>query len=575
MGCRALLAFLSILSVASGLSVASERMVVQHSRPSAPAGFVSQGAAPATEIFSFRLALASNNLAGLQQKLVSVSTPGSSEFRQWLSKDEVTSYVQPSAETVAAFNTWASANSITPGATSPHGDWVSISVPVSQANTLFAAKFEVFTHPDIKSNLVRTLSVSLPSELVGHVDVIHPSTDFVRTSPRLASFPTHKGPTPPAKSCDASVDSGRITPTCLQAMYGIPSTPATQRNNTLVVTGFSNFFAEAADLSSFLKQFRPDIPSNTTFSLLSVDGGENPQGPGDGADEPNLDIQYTLGLATGVPIQFLSAGVHNATFEDFAQDALDIITFLEGAEDPPTVVSISYGSREDDFGQVFATKICDALQGLTARGVSVLVASGDQGARGATVNPNATDPCSENNFFPEFPATCPWATAVGATAGIHEKAANFSGGGFSIFFPSTRRQAVSGFLHALPKNFTGTFNKTGRAIPDVAMQGVNYEIVSNNVTESITGTSASTPAFASIIALINDRLIAAGKPVLGFLNPFIYASQSAFTDITVGHNSGLECSATTPAFDATTGWDPLTGVGTPLFDKLLAAALKA
>lgn len=89
MSFRALLAFLSILSVTSGLSVASERMFVQHSRLSAPAGFVSQGAAPATEILNIRLALASNNLAGLQQKLDSVSTPGSSEFRQWLSKDEV------------------------------------------------------------------------------------------------------------------------------------------------------------------------------------------------------------------------------------------------------------------------------------------------------------------------------------------------------------------------------------------------------------------------------------------------------------------------------------------------------
>ncbi|KAJ7702547.1 hypothetical protein B0H16DRAFT_1902473 [Mycena metata] len=260
---------------------------------------------------------------------------------------------------------------------------------------------------------------------------------------------------------------------CLQDLYGIPSTPATQRNNTLVVTGFSDFFAETADLSSFLKQFRPDIPSNTTFSLLSVDGGENPQGAGDGAVEPNLDIQYTLGIATGVPIQFLSAGVHNATFEDFAQDALDIVTFLEGAEDPPTVVSILYGSREDDFGQVFATKICDALQGLTARGVSVLVASGDEGARGATVNPNATDPCSENNFFPKFPAACPWT-------------------------PEYQKTAVSGSLHALPTNFTGTFNKTGCAIPDVAMQGFNYEIVNNNHLRLVCSSSEFALAMASV-----------------------------------------------------------------------------
>ncbi|KAF8160093.1 peptidase S8/S53 domain-containing protein [Mycena galopus ATCC 62051] len=422
--------------------------------------------------------------------------------------------------------------------------------PPSKANTLFAAKFEVFTHPDIKSNLVRTLSVSLPFELVGLVDVIHPSTNFVHTSPRLASIQTRKGRPPPTKSCDTSVGSGRITPACLQDLYGIPSTPATQRNNSLLVTGFSNLFAETADLSSFLKQFRPDIASNATFSLLSVDNGENPQGAGDGGVEANLDIQYTLGIATGVPIQFLSAGVQNTTFEDFVQDALDTITFLEGAEDPPTVVSISYGSREDDFGREFATsvhflkfsvalaealvirsKICDALPGLTARGVSVLAASGDAGARGATVNQDATDPCSQNNFLPEFPVACPWVTAVGATVGIPEKAANFSGGGFSVFFPTPEYQktALSSFPHALPRNFSGMFNKTGRAIPDVAMQGFNYEIVNNN---------------------------------------------SAFTDITAGHNSGV-CPASTAAFDATTGWDPLSGVGTPLFDKLLAAAFKA
>ncbi|KAJ7437193.1 subtilisin-like protein [Mycena latifolia] len=415
MSFRALLAFLSILS---------------------------QGAAPATEILNIRLALASNNLAGLQQKLVSVSTPASSEFRQWLSKDEVTSYVQPSAETVAAFNSWASANSITPGATSPHGDWVSISVPVSKANTLFA-KFEVFTHPDIKSNLVRTLSVSLPSELVGHVDVIHPSTDFVHTSP-LASIQTRKGRPPPTKSCDTSVGSGRITPACLQDLYGIPSTPATQRNNSLLVTGFSNLFAETAD--------------------LSITG--KPAGRGDGGVEANLDIQYHW---------FLSAGVQNTTFEDFVQDALDTVTFLEGAEDPPTVVSMSDPEKTTLAGRLQRHKICGALQGLTARGVSVLAASGD-------------------------------------------------------------------FLHALPRLFelSGTFNNTGRAIPDVAMHG--------------------------IIALINDHLIAAGKPVLGFLNPFLYASQSAFTDITAGHTRPV-CPASTAAFDATTGWDPLSG--------LLAAAFKA
>ncbi|KAJ7160487.1 family S53 protease-like protein [Mycena filopes] len=570
MGFPSLFAFLSIVAAASG------RMVVQQSRPAPPPGFVSRGAAPATETLNLRLALTSNNIAGLQQKLAAVSTPGSSDFRKWLSKDDVKSYVQPSAETVTVFNTWASANGITPGETSPNGDWVSINVPVSKADSLFAAKFEIFTHPDITSNLVRTLSVSLPSELVGHVDVIHPSTDFIDPNPRLTpSILAREARAAPAASCDTSLHSGRITPACLQALYGIPTTPATQSNNALLVTGYVDQWPQTLDLkastTSRLSQFRPDIPSNTTYSLLSVDDGIDPQGPFEAGVEANLDIQYTMGIATGVPTQFLSVGAQTGSLAEFAQNLVDTFTFLDGVDNPPAVATTSYGSTEANFGSAFATKICNGFMGLTARGVSIIFASGDGGVRG---NHDSTNVCTLNNFMPVFPAACPYVTSVGSTIGIPEKAANFSGGGFSVFFPTPDYQAtaVSSFLSNLPSDFAGTFNRTGRGYPDVSLQGWNFEIVSNNVTGAVSGTSASAPTFAGIIALINDRLVAAGKPVLGFLNPFIYASPSAFTDITVGHNSGSVCPASTPAFDAGKGWDPLTGVGTPLFEGLLAAA---
>ena len=51
---------------------------------------------------------------------------------------------------------------------------------------------------------------------------------------------------------------------------------------------------------------------------------------------------------------------------------------------------------------------------------------------------------------------------------------------------------------------------------------------------SVNGTSASSPIFASVLALINDELLHAGKPVLGFINPFLYANAEAFNDITTG-----------------------------------------
>jgi tripeptidyl-peptidase-1 len=83
-----------------------------------------------------------------------------------------------------------------------------------------------------------------------------------------------------------------------------------------------------------------------------------------------------------------------------------------------------------------------------------------------------------------------------------------------------------------------------------------------DVVTPLEGTSCSSPGFASVIALINDRLAAAGKPNLGFLNPWLYgtvASGGALTDITVGHNSGDECADPMySGFDAAVGWDPLS-----------------
>src|SRR5690349_21125108 len=82
--------------------------------------------------------------------------------------------------------------------------------------------------------------------------------------------------------------------------------------------------------------------------------------------------------------------------------------------------------------------------------------------------------------------------------------------------------------------YQGRYNANGRAFPDVAAQGVNIAIAHNGQAISVDGTSASAPIFASVVALINDRLLAKGRKPLGFLNPFIYQKQGIFNDITTG-----------------------------------------
>ena len=105
----------------------------------------------------------------------------------------------------------------------------------------------------------------------------------------------------------------------------------------------------------------------------------------------------------------------------------------------------------------------------------------------------------------------------------------------------------------------------------VSTQGWNFDVYLDGNLDLIGGTSASSPTFASVIALINDQLVAAGKPVLGFLNPWLYSTASdAFTDITEGKNVGFTCPDSAVAFEATTGWDPVTGkIIMPWFDSLL------
>ncbi|KAF7363118.1 Family S53 protease-like protein [Mycena venus] len=548
------------------IAVSARKMVIHESLAAAPGSFVSQGAAPATDMLTLRLALAPNNIAGLQAKMMSISTPGNSDHRQWLSADEVKSFVKPSSATTSAFNNFASAHGLNATVISPHEDWVSITLPVSQANDLFAAQFEVYSHPSMSNTITRTLSVSLPAELVGHVQVIHPTTAFVKPGGRMGSTTGYVQHKKRAVSCNTSLADGIITPACLQSIYGIPATPATQSNNTLLVTAYVDQFAQKADLEQFLEALRPDIDPSSSFSLLSLDGGIDPQNATESGGEANLDIQYTAGIATGVPLQFLSVG-GVVDSSDFAAALLDTTTFIDGLADPPTVVSTSYSDNEDHFGFTMAEQICDGYMALGARGISVLFSSGDGGVRGGH---DDISECNNNTFIATFPPSCPWVTTVGSTTGIApETAVNFTGGGFSNYFPipSYQSDAVAGFLEQLPTDFQGIFNSYGRGYPDVSLQGVNFAIVLGGEGTAESGTSASTPAFASIISLINDQLIAAGKPVLGFLNPFLYYyASTALTDITAGHNSGV-CPVSTVAFDA--GLVP----GTPIFDQLLSAAM--
>lgn len=78
-----------------------------------------------------------------------------------------------------------------------------------------------------------------------------------------------------------------------------------------------------------------------------------------------------------------------------------------------------------------------------------------------------------------------------------------------------------------------------QAFPDVAAQSDRFRIFLAGRAVLIGGTSASSPAFAGIVALLNDVRLSNNQKPLGFLNPLLYSKGvSGFNDITIGHNSG-------------------------------------
>jgi tripeptidyl-peptidase-1 len=115
--------------------------------------------------------------------------------------------------------------------------------------------------------------------------------------------------------------------------------------------------------------------------------------------------------------------------------------------------------------------------------------------------------------------------------------------------------------------------------------GDNFQIWYQGKPMPIAGTSASAPTFASVIALLNDIRVSQGEKPLGFLNPWLYSQgKTGLNDITVGNNPGCGTpgfNVSVPwdiliytsltrigSFQATKGWDPITGLGTPDFGKL-------
>ena len=229
----------------------------------------------------------------------------------------------------------------------------------------------------------------------------------------------------------------------------------------------------------------------------------------------------------------------NFTTTDSDEPYLTWVNYVLGTENIPQVISTSYGDDEQTVSKAYAVQVCNQFAQFGARGVSLLFSSGDEGV-GADGYCYSNDGLGTYEFLPSFPTDCPYVTDVGATRNYPEEAAYdprfttpfTSGAGFSNYFaqPSWQSEAVDAYIAGLDGEYDGLYNKSGRAYPDIAALGQIFAVVWNGSVIRVDGTSASSPTAASVLTLVNDALIAAGRPTLGFMNPWLYAyGHKAFT----------------------------------------------
>ncbi|KAJ7018607.1 family S53 protease-like protein [Mycena alexandri] len=555
----------------------AEFAVLERDNP--PNGFSRIGPSPPETILDLRLALTQNNISGLQDTVYDVSTPGNARYGKHLSKEEVEAFVTPSEDTTNQVNAWLKSHNLSSSPLTTAGDWIAVSMTVSQANALLNAEFSAFQNADTNQTVHRTLSYSIPTMLKASINTIYPTVTFPVTRPSFTRkkilTPSETNTSTPSVAPDCP---GNWTPTCLQELYGIPSTPATPAANTFGVCGFENQFVDVQDLNAFLKMFRPDMNPNTAFSLISVDNGINNQLPAGVGISASINIQTAVGLATDVPVVFISTGTGLTGSVDFFTALLDEANYLVSLAQPPETVVQTYSDSENDLTPQLAESICNSYAQLAARGVSYIVNAGDDGA----ANLGGGAECFP--WVAPFPASCPFVTVVGSTEftanDATESAASFagtefvSGGGFSDIFKRPRYQdtVVPAYLNTIGATSSSPFNISGRAVPDISAMGAGSPIVLQGVVDTFwEGSIFAATIFASMISLLNNERIAAGKPGLGFLNPLIYQNPTAFTDISTGSNPG--CSPDN-AFNGTVGWDPVTGFGSPIYSKLLEISNK-
>lgn len=535
-----------LIGAAAGES--SLLQLMESDTPSVPSGWTSVGPTPRQQKIELHFAVKQRNVEQLHDALMQVSTPSSPDYGMHLSKENVHKLTAPNPEHIAAVVSFLTSHGAEVSMQTENSDMIAATVPVEVAERILSAKYVEMAHEKSGVTVHRTPDgYSLPLHVAAAVDFVSPTVHIpgVRRFPELLQSPN-------ATFGDLN------TPTNLRKLYNVGDAEGKAPKNKQAVTAFLKQYYSQADLASWWKQYCKGLTCGKGLPTLIGDATT-----GSAGIEAMLDIETITGVAGNIDSEFWGFG-GNSPDNPENEPFMKWLTKLSQTSDAdvPKLFSTSYGEDESSWSLPAATRLNTEFMKAGARGISLLYASGDEGAN-----------CKSDKYVPEGPGSSPYVTAVGGTQPADgfpnpgsESAIGLSSGGFSGYWamPDWQKTAVNQYLSqsGLPKKSLG-YNTSGRAYPDIAAQATNFCVNPGGC--GVAGTSCASPTAGALFSLLNDLRLQNGKSSLGFLNPLIYSNAAAFNDITTGSSSGCLFSEGWPA---KTGWDAVTGVGTPDYGKL-------
>jgi subtilase family serine protease len=478
--------------------------------------------------------------------------PGSPLYHKWLTPSQYGSRFGVSAPDISQVIAWLRGHGFQVDEIPAGNRLIVFSGTAGQVSDAFHTEIRRYNANGV-DHIANSQDPQIPRALADVVSGVVSLHDFRRNSTIatrrlvIASSSTETNPLYTSGSTNYLYPADWAAIYDLKSLYSAGTTGA---GTSIAIVGRSNI--NISDVAKF-RQTSGLSANNPTVILVST----NPGLVSGDQDESTLDVEWSGGIASGAMVKFV-VGASTGTSDGVDLSAQYIVNHATAP-----IVSTSYGSCEQDMGATELAFYNNLWQQAASQGMSAFVSSGDSGAAGCY----SGDDSSASGTGVNGLCSSPYSTCVGGT--------EFNEGGNNAKYwgttnPTNEESALS-YIPEVVWNESGSNGGSGlwastggvsriysqpswqlgvpgtgaadgmRAVPDIAMDAAGhdaYMIVENGSSWTISGTSAASPSFAGVMALLVQ---AKGGQGQGNANPGLYsllgAAHNPFHATPSGNNS--------------------------------------